>query len=140
DRSVSEARVKLAAAESERSAQNEELAELRRSEAALREKLQAVTDDVHGLEMQIYEKKLHLSTLLERAGEELGLIEDVLVAEYGPDVPVPADGATALPEPATAPEPVEGQPVEGQPVDGQPVVDGASTSSATEGASTSSAT
>ncbi len=39
--------------------------------------------------MQVYEKKLHLSTLLERAGEELGLIEDVLVAEYGPEVPVP---------------------------------------------------
>ena len=41
--------------------------------------------------MQIYEKKLHLSTLLERAGEELGLVEDVLVAEYGPEVPVPVD-------------------------------------------------
>ncbi|MET0449617.1 MAG: AAA family ATPase, partial [Aeromicrobium sp.] len=53
----------------------------------------------HGLEMQAYEKKLHLSTLLERAGEELGLVEDVLVAEYGPHVSVPADGA-AHPEPA----------------------------------------
>jgi len=41
--------------------------------------------------MQLYEKKLQLSTLLERAGEELGLVEDVLVAEYGPDVLVPAD-------------------------------------------------
>ncbi len=34
-------------------------------------------------------EELHLSTLLERAGEELGLDEDVLVAEYGPEVPVP---------------------------------------------------
>ena len=42
--------------------------------------------------MQIYEKKLHLSSLLERAGSELGLVEDVLVAEYGPEVPVPVDG------------------------------------------------
>jgi chromosome segregation protein len=41
--------------------------------------------------LQIYEKKLHLSSLLERAGSELGLIEDVLVAEYGPEVPVPVD-------------------------------------------------
>ena len=41
--------------------------------------------------MQVYEKKLHLSTLLERAAEELGLDEDVLVAEYGPDVPVPVE-------------------------------------------------
>ena len=91
DRSVSEARVALAVAESERSLQNEELSELRRQEGAIRERLTAVSDNVHGLEMQIYEKKLHLSTLLERAGEELGLVEDVLVAEYGPDVPVPVD-------------------------------------------------
>jgi chromosome segregation protein len=91
DRSVSEARVRLTAAESERSAQNEELAELRRQEKGLRERLTAVSDDVHGLEMQVYEKKLHLSTLLERAGEELGLVEDVLVAEYGPLVPVPTE-------------------------------------------------
>ena len=98
DRSVSQARVELAAAESERSAQNEELAELRRLEAQLREKLTSVSENVHGLEMQIYEKKLHLSTLLERAGEELGLVEDVLVAEYGPEVPVPSDEVSEAPE------------------------------------------
>ena len=91
DRSVSEARVQLASAEAERAAQNEELAALRRDEAALRERLSVISDNVHGLEMQIYEKKLHLSTLLERAGEELGLVEDVLVAEYGPQVPVPPE-------------------------------------------------
>ena len=91
DRSVSEARVQLAARESERSTQNEELATLRREEVSLRERLFAVSENVHGLEMQIYEKKLHLSTLLERAGEELGLVEDVLVAEYGPHVGVPVD-------------------------------------------------
>ncbi len=91
DRSVSQARVELASCEAERAKQNDELSALRRDEAALREKLAAVSDSVHGLEMQIYEKKLHLSSLLERAGEELGLIEEVLVAEYGPDVPVPAD-------------------------------------------------
>jgi chromosome segregation protein len=43
---------------------------------------------VHGLELQIYEKKMQLSALLERAGNELGLVEDVLIAEYGPDVPI----------------------------------------------------
>ncbi len=105
DRSVSQARLELAAAEAERSAQNEELAALRREESALRERLSAISENVHGLEMQIYEKKLHLSTLLERAGEELGLVEDVLVAEYGPQVPVPSD--TPL---AEAPaEPAEGE-------------------------------
>ena len=91
DRSVSQARVALAAAEAERAKQNEELQELRRNESGLRDRFQALNDSVHGLEMQAYEKKLHLSTLLERAAEELGLDEEVLVAEYGPDVPVPVD-------------------------------------------------
>ncbi|WP_308468919.1 chromosome segregation protein SMC [Rathayibacter soli] len=93
DRSVSQARVELAAAEAERAEQNQELAALRREEAALRERLQAISESVHGLELQIYEKKLHLSGLLERAGSELGLVEDVLVAEYGPDVLIPPDAA-----------------------------------------------
>jgi len=88
DRSVSQARVALATAEAARSQQNEELNELRRTESALRERLATLNENVHGLEMQAYEKKLHLSTLLERAAEELALDEDVLVAEYGPEVPV----------------------------------------------------
>ncbi|MDH6181452.1 chromosome segregation protein [Microbacteriaceae bacterium SG_E_30_P1] len=109
DRSVSEARVQLAAAEAERAAQNQELADLRREEAALRERLHGVSENVHGLEMQIYEKKLHLSTLLERAGEELGLVEDVLVAEYGPQVPVPDDAdLTTPPAPSTTSPEVSG--------------------------------
>jgi len=90
-RSVTQARVELATAEAERAGQNEELAALRRDENALRERLQAISENVHGLELQIYEKKLQLSSLLERAGSELGLVEDVLIAEYGPEVPVPAD-------------------------------------------------
>ena len=93
DRSVSEARVALGAAEADRSKQNEELGELRRNESTLRERLAALNENVHGLEMQAYEKKLHLSTLLERSAEELGFDEDVLVAEYGPEVPVPLDVA-----------------------------------------------
>ncbi len=96
DRSVSEARVALAARESERASQNEELVALRLSEASLRERLTTVSDTVHGLEMQVYEKKLQLSTLLERAGDELGLVEDVLVAEYGPAVLVPDDPTRPL--------------------------------------------
>lgn len=104
DRSVAQARLELATAEAERASQNEELATLRRDENAVRERLQAITESVHGLELQIYEKKLHLSSLLERAGSELGLVEDVLVAEYGPDVPVPVDRARDE-EPAEDAEP-----------------------------------
>ncbi|MBD8535837.1 AAA family ATPase, partial [Plantibacter sp. CFBP 13570] len=94
DRSVTEARVALAAAEATRSSRNAELVRLRGEEHTLRQRLQVVTESVHGLELQIYEKKLHLSGLLERAGSELGLVEDVLVAEYGPEVPVPVDPPT----------------------------------------------
>jgi chromosome segregation protein len=91
DRSVSQARVELATAEAERAAQNEELADLRRQERTLRDRLTTVSENVHGLEMQIYEKRLHLTTLLERAGEELGLTEELLVTEYGPHLAVPDD-------------------------------------------------
>ncbi|NNC10981.1 chromosome segregation protein SMC [Planctomonas sp. JC2975] len=91
DRSVSQARTELAAAEAARAGQNEELVALRRDEASLRDRLHAVSESVHGLELQIYEKKLHLSGLLERAGNELGLVEDVLVAEYGPEAPIPPE-------------------------------------------------
>ncbi|MGE3191874.1 MAG: chromosome segregation protein SMC [Microbacteriaceae bacterium] len=112
DRSVSEARVALAAAEADRLKQNEELAQLRQNEGTLRERLAALNDNVHGLEMQAYEKRLHLSTLLERAAEELGLDEDVLVAEYGPDVPVPVDTPVVEPVETSAVETPVVEPVE----------------------------
>ncbi|GAA1832708.1 chromosome segregation protein SMC [Agromyces salentinus] len=92
DASVAEAGVALARAEAERSARNEELQALRRDEGVVRERLHSVTEDVHGLELRIYEKKLQLGSMLERGESELGLDEAVLVAEYGPEVPIPVDG------------------------------------------------
>ncbi len=89
DASVSEAQIKLAEAERVRAESANQLTELRTKEGELRTRLNSVTDGVHGLEMQIYEKKLHLSNLLEKAAEDLGLIEEVLVAEYGPETLVP---------------------------------------------------
>ncbi|MFF2369612.1 chromosome segregation protein SMC [Agromyces sp. NPDC058110] len=91
DASVAEAGLALGRAEAERSARNEELQALRRDEAGVRERLHAVTEDVHGLELRIYEKKLQVGSLVERAESELGLEEAVLVAEYGPEVPIPVD-------------------------------------------------
>ncbi|WP_336640456.1 chromosome segregation protein SMC [Microbacterium sp. USHLN272] len=93
DRSVTEARVALAEAETARAAQNQELTALRAQESSLRERLAGLTESVHGLELQIHEKKLHLTGLLERVASELALDEDILVAEYGPDQPVPRDVA-----------------------------------------------
>ena len=88
DTSVSEARVMLAQREADRTALNEKLSDLRRQESSLRERLGQITENVHGLELQIYEKKMQLSSLLERAAGELGLDEDVLVAEYGPEIEI----------------------------------------------------
>ena len=92
DRSVSQARVDLAAAESSRTAVTAELVELRRQEAVLRDRLAGLTESVHGLELQIHEKRLHVSSLLERVASELGLDENILISEYGPDQEVAGDG------------------------------------------------
>lgn len=86
ERSVTAALAARDRAENERSAHITELAELRREEARLRETMHALSESVHGLELQIYEKKLHLSTLLDRAATELGLSEEVLLGEFGPQV------------------------------------------------------
>jgi chromosome segregation protein len=91
DRSVSQARVELTAAESARTAITEELARARADEDAVRERLARLTESVHGLELQMHEKKLHVTSLRERVQSELALDEDVLVAEYGPDQLVPVD-------------------------------------------------
>ncbi|MCR2809379.1 MULTISPECIES: chromosome segregation protein SMC [unclassified Microbacterium] len=110
DRSVSQARVQLASAESARTAVTAELAELRRQETTVRDRLAALTESVHGLELQIHEKRLHVSSLLERVASELGLDENILLSEYGPDQPVPAEArvppgeeAATGPDPASVP-------------------------------------
>lgn len=97
-RSVAEAQLALSEAEATRLAQSEGLIGLRAEESALRERLTQLTESVHGLELQIHEKKLHLSTLLERVSNELALDEDILVAEYGPDqLIVEAEDAEGIP-------------------------------------------
>ncbi|RKE63226.1 chromosome segregation protein SMC [Microbacterium sp. AG238] len=97
DRSVAAARVELGRAEQARSEITAELAELRKQDQAARSRLAALTESVHGLEMQMHEKKLHVTSLLERVGSELGFDEDILVSEYGPDQPVLDDGGEAVP-------------------------------------------
>ncbi|MET0861474.1 MAG: chromosome segregation protein SMC [Microbacterium sp.] len=91
DRSVSQARVALATAESARTAVTAELAELRRQEVALRDRLAGLTESVHGLELQIHEKRLHVSSLLDRVASELGLDENILISEYGPEQLIPGE-------------------------------------------------
>ena len=90
DRSVAQARLALAAAEAERASTERGAHRAAPGGVGLRERLQAITESVHGLELQIYEKKLHLSSLLERVQSELGPGRGHLVAEYGPDQLGPA--------------------------------------------------
>lgn len=98
DRSVSQARVELAAAESARSAVTADLARARGEETEVRERLARLTESVHGLELQMHEKRLHVTSLLERVHSELSLEEDILVSEYGPDQPIPTgDGGASEP-------------------------------------------
>ncbi|GAA2172560.1 chromosome segregation protein SMC [Agrococcus versicolor] len=85
DRSLSEARLRLAERETARRENSEALGTLRRQESELRDRLHALTERVHGLEMETYEQRLHLSSLIERAAAELGVDEDVLLAEHAPD-------------------------------------------------------
>ncbi len=92
DRSVAQARVELAAAEATRTAVTEDLTRARADEARVRERLARLTESVHGLELQMHERRLHVTSLLERVQSELALDEDVLVAEYGPDQLVPNEG------------------------------------------------
>jgi chromosome segregation protein len=99
DRSVTQARVELQLAEQARTAVTAELRELREQDAGVRRRLAALTESVHGLELQMHEKRLHVTSLLERIASELGLDEAVLVGEYGPDQTVPPDAEGDEPRP-----------------------------------------
>ena len=104
DRSLAEARVAQQSAEHERARHSQELTLLRSEEAELRKRLGTLTERVHGAELKSYERKLQISALLERSGSELGLVEEVLIAEYGPDQLIPVlsevewDGIAPAPE------------------------------------------
>jgi chromosome segregation protein len=81
----------VAEGEANRRLANEQLTQLRSRESQLRQRLQELTDSVHSVEMNIYERKLQLGQIIERATQELGLTEDVLLSDYGPDQMIPAD-------------------------------------------------
>ncbi len=117
DRSVTQARVELQLAEQARTVITAELTELRGRDQVARARLAGLTETVHGLELQMHEKRLHLTSLLERVGSELGLIEDVLVREYGPDQPIPSDDAGGRAETEAAHGDGEGDTAPGVPFD-----------------------
>ncbi len=93
-----------------------------------------VVDAAHGTEMARAEHRMRLEQLAARAAEEFAVSAEELVAEYGPDVPVPVispDSPPSSPAPgAEAPEGagLAGDPLDG-PLDGQEAAEGASNGS-----------
>ena len=72
-----------------------ELAALRSSNDALARELAELTDSVHRDELARTQQRLRIEALELRSIEELGLTADQLVADFGPDQPVP--GAATAP-------------------------------------------
>ncbi|WP_171059456.1 chromosome segregation protein SMC [Arthrobacter crystallopoietes] len=77
------------AAEEVRAAWERELASVRTSTDTLANELRELTDSVHRDEMARAQQRLRIEALETKAIDELGLTPDHLVAEYGPDQPVP---------------------------------------------------
>lgn len=78
-----------AAAEAAKAAREQELAAARVRGRELKGELDKLRDSVHRGEVLGAEKRLRIEQLETRALEELGVEPAVLVAEYGPDQPVP---------------------------------------------------
>jgi chromosome segregation protein len=91
--SASQAKVKLHELESARQNQNQELVKLRGETADIQMKLSSLTQSVHDIELANHEKRLTLANLVSRANDELGLEQAILLAEYGPDQPIPDEEA-----------------------------------------------
>ncbi|WP_240136819.1 AAA family ATPase [Streptomyces sp. MUM 178J] len=78
-----------AAAETAKAERERELAAARNAGRELKAELDKLTDSVHRGEVLGAEKRLRIEQLETRALEELGVEPAGLVAEYGPDQPVP---------------------------------------------------
>ncbi|RMI27430.1 AAA family ATPase, partial [Streptomyces triticirhizae] len=108
----------LARAEAERAAAEEARAERERALDAeraagreLKEELDKLTDSVHRGEVLGAEKRLRIEQLEARALEELGVEPASLVAEYGPEQPVPPSPPAEGEELPDDPEHPRNQPV-----------------------------
>jgi chromosome segregation protein len=76
-------------AEENRERRDQELAKIRTANELLARELADLTDNVHRDELARTQQRARIETLETRSVDELGITPDVLVSEYGPDVPVP---------------------------------------------------
>jgi chromosome segregation protein len=89
DVSVELARRERDDAEERREEMERELAAVRSGNDALARELAELTDSVHRDELARAQQRLRIETLELKSAEDLGLTADQLVADYGPDQPVP---------------------------------------------------
>ncbi|RAM35380.1 chromosome segregation protein SMC [Arthrobacter globiformis] len=103
-------------AEQVREQRDRELAAIRTANDALARELAELTDSVHRDELARAQQRLRIEALETKSVEELGLTADQLVADYGPDRPVPLPAAVSTDKWAALRAPVDAE--------GQPVVEG----------------
>ncbi|MEV7648745.1 AAA family ATPase [Arthrobacter sp. NPDC089319] len=94
-------------AEEVRAAWEAELSTVRSSTDALAAELRDLTDTVHRDELARAQQRLKIEALQTRSIEELGLTPDHLIAEYGPDQPVPVATAASTDKWAALRAPVD---------------------------------
>ena len=91
-----------AAADAARTDAEAALSEIRRRLRTLTHDFESLVDSAHRDEMARAEQRMRLEQLTEKAMSELGLEPEALVAEYGPDQPVPVltrpDGSALQPD------------------------------------------
>jgi chromosome segregation protein len=92
EQSVNQALARRAEAEAASASGAAELKVVRARVRELAADLDTVVNTAHGTEIARAEHRLRLQQLAEHALEEFGVEEDALVAEYGPEVPVPVIG------------------------------------------------
>ena len=97
EQSVSQALARRAEAEATSTGGAAELKAVRARVRELAADLDTVVNTAHGTEIARAEHRLRLQQLAEHALEEFGVEADALVAEYGPEVPVPVIGTVIGP-------------------------------------------
>ncbi|GAA1755088.1 chromosome segregation protein SMC [Pseudarthrobacter sulfonivorans] len=89
DVSVDLAREERDLAEENREQRDRELQSIRTGNDSLARELAVLTDSVHRDELARTQHRARIEALETRSIDELGITPDVLLADYGPDVPVP---------------------------------------------------
>ncbi len=105
EESIARATDERATVEASRQERERDLMEARASLRDLATAHDELVNSVHRDEMARTQQRMRIDQLAERALEELGLDLDALVADYGPDVPVPPSAVAEGSDDAPPPEP-----------------------------------